>query len=145
MRNTLLALGLVAAVAAPSFAHASCHSRKATGAIVGAVGGGFIGNALSHGNRVPGTLLGAGLGALAGHEIAGAGCHSYYRHAYYRRAHYRRAYYRDAYWRRRHEAYAPAPSRYADAGTGYGACATRDQAFYDERGNLIWRPVQVCR
>jgi hypothetical protein len=139
-----MVLSALVAVAAPAFAHASCHSRKATGAIVGAVGGGLIGNAVSRGNRFPGTLLGAGLGALAGHEIAGAGCRDYPRHAYYRRVYYRRhPYYgagygdRYGYDRYRYAAYEPG---------GYPPrCEMRDQAFYDERGALIYRPVQVCR
>ncbi len=138
MRTFLMALSLAAAAAAPTFAHASCHSRKATGAVIGAVGGGLIGNALSHGNRRPGTLLGAGVGAVAGHAIGGAGCHSYYHHAYYHRRYYHRRYYGD-YGPTRYDRYANYDERYPTR------CETREQPFYDERGQLIYRPVQVCR
>ncbi|MFI4934056.1 MAG: glycine zipper 2TM domain-containing protein [Caulobacterales bacterium] len=88
MRTTLLAAGLIAVLAAPSFADASCHSRRVTGAVVGTIGGAAIGSGVSRG-RLPGTLLGAGLGAFAGSKIAGAGCHDRYRQAYYHRRHHR--------------------------------------------------------
>ena len=97
-KTTISMIGAAAAaltlVSAPSFASAhdsryyrdhhryetrqrsnydSCRSHrkngKATGAIIGAIGGGLLGNSLSHGNRTPGTLLGAGAGAYAGSQI----------------------------------------------------------------------------
>lgn len=89
MRKTLLALGLAATVAAPSLAHASCHGRKVTGAVLGGLGGGAIGATAS----LPWGFAAAGMGALLGHAIADAGCHHHaWRHAYYRREHYRHAY-----------------------------------------------------
>ena len=138
MRKSLLALGVAAAtVVAPALAHASCHGRKVAGTVIGAVGGGLIGGAIAH--RAPGALLGAGLGALAGHEIAGAGCHNEYRRAYYYRHHH--------YYRSRYYTGSPTYDRYAYGyeRAGYRRCETREQAFYDERGQLIYRPTEVCR
>ena len=134
MHRPLLAVGLAAALLAPGIARADCHDRRVAGTVVGGVAGGLVGNAVSRGGfRFPGTLIGAGLGAYAGHEIAGAGCH------YYRRAYYRRGYrHEHAYARRaaymRYASYEPA-----------NRCRTQQQAFYDARGALIYRPVQVCR
>lgn len=58
-------------------------SRKTTGTVIGAVGGGLLGNAVSNGGT-GGTLIGAGAGALAGREIAKSGgkrrCHYEYRY-----------------------------------------------------------------
>jgi outer membrane lipoprotein SlyB len=89
--KSLAAIGLALAVAAPGFAHANCRDRRVGGTVIGAVAGGLLGNAVSHGGGRPvGTLLGAGAGAYAGHEIAGAGCHGYYRHDYYRYHHHHR-------------------------------------------------------
>ncbi len=93
MRRTLLVMGLVGAMAAPSLAWADCHSRKVTGAVVGGLGGGAIGAGLAN---LPWGFAAAGMGALVGHTIAGATCHDSERHhwrsAYYRREHYRREY-----------------------------------------------------
>ena len=144
MKTSLLALGAAAVIAAPSFAHASCHDRRVTGALAGTVGGGLIGNAVSGGNRLPGTLLGAGLGALAGTFIGGAGCHdhAYYRHAYYRRPYYRHHHYRARYEPETYRSGFAASDRPDPAGPT--RCEVRDQAFYDERGQLIHRTQQVC-
>ena len=137
MRAPLITLGLALALA-PSFAHANCHDRRVAGALIGAAGGAAIGGAISHGRAGP-TLLGAGLGALTGHEIARSGCHRYYRHVYYRRRpYYERGAYGADYDRARYD-------RYASGNGGYPACETQSQAFYDERGNLVYHPVQVCR
>jgi uncharacterized protein YcfJ len=93
LSKSLVAVGLAAALAAPTFAHANCADRRVGGTLIGAVAGGLLGNAIAHGGGRPvGALLGAGAGAYAGHEIAGAGCHNYYRRAYYRR-HHRHDYY----------------------------------------------------
>lgn len=135
MRKALMVLGAVAAISAPALApgvaNADCHDRRVTGTVIGAVAGGLLGNAVTHGGgRFGGTLIGAGVGGLAGHEIAGAGCHRYYRHARYYR----------------HERFGPG---YAAAGPP-GAppptrCTTQEQAYYDERGQLVQRPTQVCQ
>jgi hypothetical protein len=94
MRKTLLVAGLIGALGAPTLAHASCHSRKVTGAVVGGLGGGIIGAAAA---TLPWGFAAAGLGALTGHAIAGATCHEHWRHAYYRREYYRHEYYRREY------------------------------------------------
>jgi|SRR6185312_9072387 len=102
MRNTLLAIGLVAVAAAPTLAHANCHSRRVTGAVLGGLGGGALGAALA---TAPWGFAAAGMGALVGHTIAASTCHAYYRHAYYRRRHHRYAWYA-----RRRYAYAGRPA-----------------------------------
>lgn len=134
MRKTLLILGAAAVIGAPnlvpSAAHADCHDRKVAGTVIGAVAGGLLGNAVAHGGgRFGGTLIGAGVGGLAGHEIAGAGCRRYYHHVRY--DHRTRA--EDRYAAGRPG--APPPTR----------CATQEQSFYDERGQLVQRPTQVCQ
>jgi len=92
--KTMAAVSAVVAMAAPELAHANCQDRRVGGTLIGAVAGGLLGNAVAHGGGRPvGTLLGAGAGAYAGHEIAGAGCHGYYRHSYYRYHHRHRYYY----------------------------------------------------
>jgi hypothetical protein len=98
MRRTLLAIGLVSAVAAPSLAYANCHSRKVTGAVLGGLGGGAIGAAAA---TAPWGFAAAGMGALLGSGIAASTCHDYYRHAYYyRRERHRYAYYHRGYYGR---------------------------------------------
>ncbi len=42
---------------------------KATGAVLGALGGALIGHSVSRGDRTPGTLLGAGAGAYVGSQV----------------------------------------------------------------------------
>lgn len=135
MRKFVLILGAASLVAGPlalpTDAHASCESRRTTGTVIGAVAGGLVGDAVTHGGgRLGGTLIGAGLGGFAGHEIAGAGCHRYYRHARYER-------------RRIADRYAstePGPP-----GAPPSRCATQEQNYYDERGQLVQRPTQVCQ
>jgi hypothetical protein len=102
MRNTLLAAGLVVAIAVPSAAFANCHQRRVTGAVAGGLGGGIIGAAAAN---APWGFAAAGLGALLGHTIAASTCHSYYHHAYYRR--YPRHY---AYYPRHRYAYYHHPA-----------------------------------
>ena len=77
MRRTLLIAGLVAAVAAPSFASAeSCakraHDRRMTGTVVGGIGGALIGNAITRDST--GAILGGLGGAVAGNQIARTSC-----------------------------------------------------------------------
>jgi len=96
-----------------------------------------------------------------GHEVAGAGCHRERREAYYRR--YRPGYggpgyagpgygegplppapvvYYDPYGNPINQGPPPAPvdPRYA----GAPACRTQMQDYYDDRGALVQRPVQLC-
>ena len=160
MRNRIMAVGLAAAVALPLLAApidadaASCRSRKTTGTILGGVGGALLGNAVSHGGG--GAVIGGLGGAVVGHEIGRSGCR--YRSTAYYRAPARRAPSRV----RSSYAAPPPPARtvYYDSygqpvspstgPTGYApasyrvACRTTTRAFYDERGRLVERPVQVC-
>jgi uncharacterized protein YcfJ len=130
MRRMFMVLGLVAASAAPNLAHASCQDRKVAGTVIGAVAGGLLGNAVSHGGgRGGGTIIGAVGGGVVGHEIARSSCR---RNVAYRRS------YRGRYER-------PDPSGYAARDDPAARCEMRDQAFYDEQGELVHRPTQVCR
>ena len=124
MRRFFITAGLALAMAVPATIAdaASCGSRKATGTIVGAVGGGLLGNAVTDGST--GTLLGAGAGALVGREIGKSGCRRYTRSSSTRT--YRRA----------------EPSRYASSGP---SCRYETRSYYDERGRLVQAPARVCR
>jgi len=149
MRRILTIAGLVAAVAAPSFAQVKAsaesycdhraHERKVTGTLLGALGGGLLGNAVSHGGgRTGGTLIGAGVGAAVGNNLARVNCdpHAYYRYRP-RRSAYSGANYR----------YAGAPSPYGYGGAyagARGACRYETRPYYDARGQLVYAPSQVC-
>jgi uncharacterized protein YcfJ len=149
MRRVLTIAGLVAAVAAPSFAPVNAlagsycehraHERKVTGTLLGALGGGLLGNAVSHGGgRTGGTLIGAGVGAVVGNNLARVNCD---RRAYYRVRPRRTAYSPRAYG----YAARPAPYGYAAGyGGGRGACRYETRPFYDARGQLVYAPAQVC-
>lgn len=94
----IAAIGILLAGAGATSASADCQSRKTTGTVVGAVGGGLIGNAISHGGVI-GTLGGAAAGGFVGHRIAGGGCHRvarYRRHYWVDRYGHRHYYYRAA-------------------------------------------------
>ena len=64
-----LALSLFAASGAEA---ASCSSRKATGTVVGGVGGAVLGNAIKGGGL--GLVAGAVGGGLVGREVGKSGC-----------------------------------------------------------------------
>ena len=87
MKRSFLAAALLAAplLLAPLAADASCSGRKATGTVVGGVGGALIGNSISGGGG--GALLGGLGGAVLGHEVAKGGCGD---SRYDNRARYRR-------------------------------------------------------
>ncbi len=147
MRNLLLAGGLVAALGLPLLAApqnaeaASCGSRKATGTILGGVGGALLGGAVTHGSAGP--IIGGVGGALVGRQIGKDGC--------------RRTVYRSASYRAPARAAQPAPARrvyYDQYGQPVGAtpvrytagsCRTTTRSFYDDRGRLVERNVQSCR
>ena len=128
MRHMLLAAGLVAAIAVPATADASCKGRKTTGTAIGAVAGGLLGNSIaSGGGKTGGTLIGAGLGAVVGHEVAKSGCTTTRRTAY----------------RTRPASYARSsdPYRYA---SNTSSCRYETRPFYNERGELVYAPTRVC-
>lgn len=169
MRRILLTAGLATALAAPLFAapdsaEASCRDRKVTGTVLGGVGGALLGNAISGGGG--GAVLGGVGGAVVGHEIGRSGCRRAYRPAAYRER--PRAYRSSARrYERRYEAprpttyvyydqygqpisSGPAPgstaftqARYVDAGRS--ACRMEVRSYYDDRGLLAQRQVEVCR
>ena len=77
MRKTLTYAGLAALIAlpliaGPTDASASCQGRKATGTLLGGVGGALIGNSISHGGG--GAVIGGLGGAVVGHQIGKSGC-----------------------------------------------------------------------
>jgi uncharacterized protein YcfJ len=138
MRRILMAGGLGVALAVSTVAvqaQASCQSRKATGTVIGGVAGGLLGNAVTHGGgRLGGTLIGAGVGAVAGHEIAKSGCSHYAsrRHA----THYAQNYPPEPY----------APTGYAsDTAYRNSACHYETRPYYNQAGQLVYAPTQVCQ
>jgi uncharacterized protein YcfJ len=144
MTNWFAMCGLAAVLAAPVLmapgsASASCAERKATGTVVGGVGGALIGNSISHGGG--GAILGGLGGAVVGHQIAKGGC------ADHRYTHTDRRYRSHAYRRHVGNQQAQAATYYDQRGNAVGAgptCTTDTRTYYDERGNLVRRPVQTC-
>ena len=136
MRRALMVAGLVAVVAAPSIVHAeSCqryaHDRKVTGTVLGGIGGALIGQAISH--NTTGTVLGGVGGAVVGNQVARVNC-DYPRRAAYR---HRRTRYAHRYENRYYGNTSYAAAR--------GGCAYENRPYYDERGQLVYAPTQVCR
>ena len=131
MNRLKIAAGLAAVLAAslllaPGSAAASCSDRKATGTVVGGVGGALIGNSISRGGG--GAILGGLGGAVLGHEIARGTC------GHERRAEYRRRYYRG---------YGPYPT-----GDRFSEAHPQPQpmiGYYDERGNLVGQIAGAVR
>ena len=127
MRRTILVAGLVAAVAAPSLAGARtyceqrAHDRRVTGTVVGAGVGALLGGAVSH--DAGGALIGGVGGAVVGNQLSRSKCVSY-------RSASRRA-----------------PAGYYGASyRGEAArCGYETRPYYNERGELIYAPTQVCR
>ena len=76
MRKTIIATSLSALVlavfAASGAEAASCSSRKATGTVVGGLGGAVLGNAIKGGGL--GLVAGAVGGGLVGREVGKSGC-----------------------------------------------------------------------
>ena len=149
----VMALGLLAA---PGTASASCSDRKATGTILGGIGGALIGNSISHGGG--GAVLGGLGGAVVGHQIAASGCGRARSTAYYAprdRSGYSyrsgapravRYVYYDQYGQVISEGPAPGAT-YTQAAYSVAdqpVCRTEMQSYYDERGALVQRPVQTC-
>src|SRR5438067_13916683 len=133
MRRTILVAGLVAAVATPSFASARtvceqrAHEHKVVGTVLGAGVGALVGNAIT--NDTGGTILGGVGGAVVGNQLARSKCYSY-------RTSSRTRYYRSA------------PTGYYDNASyrdGPARCSYETRPYYNERGELIYAPTQVCR
>jgi uncharacterized protein YcfJ len=124
MRRWIVLGGLTAALAlpvliAPASASASCADRKATGTVLGGVGGAVIGNSISGGGG--GAILGGLGGAVVGHQIAKSGCSDERRYRTSRRRY-----------------------RGSDAVAAGAPCRIESQSYYDARGALATRQVQVC-
>ena len=123
MRRILIMAGLAVALAAPATADAaSCGSRKTTGTVIGAVGGGLLGNAVG---GTTATLLGAGGGALVGREVGKNGC-------------------KKRYVAPKRVSSARAAPGYATNASYRGSCRYETRSYYDERGRMVHSPVRVC-
>jgi len=149
MRRSLMISGLALALALPLFSPAtadaaSCKSRKTTGTILGGVGGALLGGAVTNG--ATGPIVGGVGGALVGREVGRNGCRQ--REVAYRAPSRapraapapqpaRQVYY-DQYGQPVSAGSAPTPVRYT------AGCRDEVRSFYDERGRLAQRSVQVC-
>jgi hypothetical protein len=158
MKRSVLMLGVagalaICAVTIPATANASCADRRVTGTVLGGIGGALIGNSISRGGG--GAVIGGLGGAVAGNAIAGSGCGGYYRRGYYRSGYYDRRYRSYGYAEPRRARYvyydrygnlAPVPGEapYPQPGYAGGACRMEAQSYYDDRGALVQRQVQVC-
>jgi uncharacterized protein YcfJ len=129
MRRWIVLSSLAAALALPVLmtpvtASASCADRKATGTVLGGIGGALIGNSISGGGG--GAIIGGLGGAVAGHQIAKGGCTDERR---YRTSRLRR--YRGS-------------EGTATANAAGQPCRTEIQSYYDDRGALRTRQIQTC-
>lgn len=155
-----LAIGAMAlpATFAPSDAEAaSCRSRKATGTVIGGLGGALVGNAIKRGGT--GLIVGGLGGALVGREIGKSGCYrtrtAYYdggsRGASSYRAQPQPQPVRQVYYDHLGNPVATGQTRdgtfqqvtNVSTSTG-GTCRNATISYYDERGRLNQRPVQIC-
>lgn len=145
------ALVLPAALAPVEANAASCSSRKATGTILGGLGGALVGNAISDGGG--GLIVGGVGGALIGRQIGKSGCRKRVTATYYDRGAPRVAASRPqpvqtVYYDHLGNPVARGEVRngtFQTVSTGSNAaCRTETRSFYDERGRLTERPVQIC-
>lgn len=151
-----MAIGAIALPAlAPSQADAaSCRSRKTTGTVLGGVGGALLGNAVSKGGG--GLIIGGVGGALVGREIGKSGCHRT-RTVYYDSGSGGRASpqptraqpVRQVYYDHMGNPVASGEVRngtfqQASAPMSGGTCRDATISYYDERGRLSQRAVQIC-
>jgi hypothetical protein len=145
---TVAAMALPAALAPTSADAATCRERKATGTVLGGLGGALLGNAVSKGGG--GLIIGGVGGALVGREIGKSGCRT--RTAYYAPA--PRPAYRPAEPRPVRQVYYDAKGNpvsadgatYQPVSTGApgGVCRNATISYYDDRGRLANRDVQIC-
>jgi hypothetical protein len=156
----LIVIGLaISAMALPALAPtdadaASCRSRKATGTVIGGLGGALVGNAIKGGGA--GLLIGGVGGALAGREVGKSGCHRT-RTVYYdggsrgaSAAPARAQPVRQVYYDHMGN---PVASGEVQNGTFQqvsnttpvgGTCRNATISYYDDRGRLAKRDVQIC-
>ncbi len=142
---TVAAMALPAVMAPTAADAASCRSRKATGTVIGGLGGALVGNSISHGGG--GLLVGGLGGALLGREIGKSGCRS--RTAYYapapRAAATRPEPVRQVYYDSKGNPVASGGTyqQVSTTSTG-GVCRNATISYYDERGRLANRDAQIC-
>jgi hypothetical protein len=154
MKRSVLMLGVAGALAvcaltAPATANASCADRRVTGTVLGGIGGALIGNSISRGGG--GAVIGGLGGALAGNAIAGSGCRGYYRRGYYGRRYRSYGYAEPSraryvyYDRYGNPAPIPGEAPYPrPVYAGSAGCRMEPQSYYDDRGLLVQRQVQIC-
>jgi len=158
-----LAIGAMALpVLAPTEADAaSCRSRKATGTVIGGLGGALVGNAIKGGGA--GLLIGGVGGALVGREVGKSGCNRT-RTVYYEGGGSRGASSAPARAQPVRQVYYdhmgnPVASGEVQNGTfvqtgtvqqvsnatpAGGSCRAATISYYDDRGRLAKRDVQIC-
>lgn len=149
------AMALPAMMAPTDATAASCRSRKATGTVIGGLGGALVGNAISKGGG--GLLIGGVGGALVGREIGKSGCHRT-RTAYYSSGSSARGYAPSPQAQPVRQVYYdhmgnPVASGTVQNGTfqqvsnttpSGGSCRDATISYYDDRGRLSSRAVQIC-
>jgi hypothetical protein len=154
-----LAIGAMAlpTVMAPTDADAAtCRSRKATGTVIGGLGGALVGNAVKRGGA--GLLIGGVGGALVGREIGKSGCHRT-RTVYYeggsrgastsrttpeRAPPVRQVYYDHMGNPVSSSAPGGGTVQQVSNTTSGGVCRDATISYYDDRGRLSSRAVQIC-
>ena len=143
MRRMLFAAGLTLAVAVSSAAEArsgceaAAHNRKVTGTVIGALGGALLGSAVAgHGSKGTGAVIGGVGGAVVGNQLSRTHCRGGYAS---RRTSHR---YARTHTYRASPAYAGDP-RYA-VNTG-AQCRYETRPYYNQAGQLVYAPMQVCQ
>ncbi|MCR5877649.1 glycine zipper 2TM domain-containing protein [Phenylobacterium sp. J367] len=125
MRRILIAAGAAALITAP-IATPAAAACKTTGTVVGGLAGGLLGNSVAgRGARTEGTVLGAGVGALVGRQVAKSTCGK-----------------KKTYASSRSYRAAPSNVRYASY---QPSCRMETRAYYNQWGELVYAPTQVCR
>jgi hypothetical protein len=167
MRLALAAVAIAAPLTAlPTLASAdSCgaraHDRRVAGTLLGGIGGALLGNAIRKGGT--GAVVGGIGGAVIGNQLSRVNCDRTYSSRSYRSSYARtsrpaaapRAAVRYVYYDRYGAPVSsgPAPQYQAVGGqpvytpvayAASGSCRSENRAFYDERGSLVYRPVQMC-
>lgn len=166
-------LALLPTLASAETCGERAHNRRVAGTVIGGIGGALIGNAIRKGGTgaVVGGLGGAVIGNQLSRVKCDRGYARSYRSSYARRSNYRaprraepapqpvRYVYYDRYgvpvsagpapqWGSQQYPSTYGQPTYTQAAynpVSYNAsCRTETQAFYDERGSLVYRPMQVC-
>jgi len=141
MRRMLFAAWVTLALATASAADARspcsdyAHDRRVTGTVVGALGGALLGGAVAgHGSKGTGALLGAAGGAVVGNQVS--------------RVHCSDPSYAELHRRQLARARATRPTtgdrQYAANRPVAAACRYETRPYYDQTGQLIYAPMQVC-